>query len=140
VLALAAKYEHGKERTEQRAAGTGEPTKLIVHHGTTPFSAKTLTNIGPSAIHNWGLKRHARRKAQRRPLATPSGIAINHFMSVIPWPVHLTKWVIPGIEVRCYLLGGFLETGYRLVLLRLPPIVDSLLAHRLADGLKIVDD
>jgi hypothetical protein len=56
--------------------------------------------------------------------------------SVIPWPVHLSKRVIPGIAVRRRL--GCLRLGLRLC--RLPRIVDPLLTQRAADGLKVVDD
>jgi hypothetical protein len=63
-----------------------EQVSFGVAHGTAPFSAKTLPSIGPSAIHNCGLKKHARIKAHTRPLVVPSNSAINHFISVIPRP------------------------------------------------------
>jgi hypothetical protein len=67
-----------------------------------------------------------------RPLATPSGIAINHFISVTSDPT--TKRV--ERPIRYCGLGRRL--GLRLC--RLPPIVDALLAQRFADGPKVVDD
>jgi hypothetical protein len=73
-------------------------------------------------------------KTQTRPLAVPSNNAINHFMSVTT-PAHVIKRIKP-IFARDRFVSLRLVLGF----CRLPPIIDALLAHRLADGLKIVDD